>query len=150
MLRDDLLRLAGRLAARVAGPPGSRRLQALALLYQLGPSSGDGRVEAFAEAIQRLPDVTETEGDLAGERSFRVGRREFLHVHGRILHIILPRGEKEEALASGRAEEHPFAPRSGYVQVRLRADDDVDGALALARVAHAHALARQRAREPPG
>jgi hypothetical protein len=39
-------------------------------------------MDLFVQEIARLPDIQETEGDRFGERSFRVGGREFLHIHG--------------------------------------------------------------------
>lgn len=137
---------AQRLLSLLLGPPGGWRVKLLALLYQMVTPGSEPPVEAFVEELLHLPDVYETKGDLAGERSFRVGRREFLHLHGRVLHIILPREEKDAALAAGAAEPHPFAPRSGYVQFRLRDEPSLAEALRLARRAYGHAAARTRDR----
>jgi hypothetical protein len=82
------------------------------------------------------PDVELGQGDMAGERSVRVKGREFLHVHGRsLLHIHLTRAEKEAALASGEAEPHPYAPRSGMVELNLISEDQLPAARRLARQA---------------
>lgn len=141
---------AERLLRLILGPPEGHRLKAVLRLYKMVTSRQAPLVEAFVEAVLAFPEVYETEGDIAGERSFRVGRREFLHVHGPALHIVLPREAKEEALAAGKAERHPVVPRSGYVQFRLRSEEDLDAAGALARIAYEHAVARERTRSPPG
>ena len=97
--------------------------------------------EVLLEELLARPDVAETEGDMVGERSFQVQGREFLHLHGSsTLHIHLSREEKAAAIAAGEAREHPYAPRSGMVELRLTADDQLPAArrlvdLALARVA---------------
>src|ERR1700730_7458758 len=39
-------------------------------------------MDLFVQEIAKLPDIQETEGDRFGERSFRVGGREVLHIHG--------------------------------------------------------------------
>lgn len=120
------------------------------LLYWIVSPSGGSPVEALVKEVIRFPGAYETEGDMVGERSFRVGRREFLHVHGRVLHLILPKAEKEGALSSGRAEQHPIVPRSGYVQVRISSESDLEGALALAKRAYDHAASKQEAASPSG
>ena len=86
-------------------------------------------------------EVEEAEGDLMGERSFRIRGREFLHVHGAsVLHIHLSREQKDEAIGAGAARQHPYAPRSGLVELRLTAEAQLPAArhlasLAMARVA---------------
>jgi hypothetical protein len=72
-------------------------------------------VDRFVQTITRFPNVQETEGDMFGERSFRVSGKEFLHVHGSsTLHLLLPREVKAEAIARGQAREHPYAPQSRH------------------------------------
>ena len=94
------------------------------------------------------PNVAEAAGDMMGERSFRVKGQEFLHLHGRsTLHLHLSQEEKAAAIDAGEARQHPFAPRSGMVELRLIAEDQLPAVrrlvdLALARVAH---LAERRA-----
>jgi hypothetical protein len=91
-------------------------------------------MDLFVQEIARLPDIQETEGDRFGERSFRVGGREFLHIHGNsTLHILLAKEVKAEAIASGQAHQHPYAPRSGMVELHLREEDQLAGALGLAK-----------------
>ena len=72
------------------------------------------------DELRALPGVAEAPGDMAGERSFRVRGREFLHVHGTsLLHIGLTREQKAAAVARGDARPHPYAPRSGAVELHL-------------------------------
>ncbi len=102
--------------------------------------------DRFRAEILRLPKVQEAEGDMFGERSFRVGGREFLHIHGRsTLHILLPKEVKAEALAKGQAYQHPYAPRSGMVEVPLRSEEQLPNALVLAKTSYEF-LARNAAR----
>ena len=96
--------------------------------------------EVLTEELLALPDVAEVEGDMVGERSFRVGGREFLHVHGTaLLHIGLRREQKAAAIAAGEAHAHPYAPNSGAVELELRSPSQLPAARLLA------ALARERA-----
>jgi hypothetical protein len=98
--------------------------------------NGDNATETLLSELLARPDVEEDVGDMAGERSFRVAGREFLHVHGRsVLHIHLTREEKAAALAAGEAHQHPYAPRSGMVELRLAADDQLPAARRLATLA---------------
>jgi len=96
-------------------------------------------MDLFVQEIARFPDTQETVGDRFGERSFRVGGREFLHIHGNsTLHILLSREVKAEAIAYGQAHQHPWAPRSGMVELHLRKEDQLAGALGLARKSYDH------------
>ena len=97
--------------------------------------------QVLTEELLALPDVVEVEGDMVGERSFRVNGREFLHVHGAaLLHIGLTREQKATAIANGEARPNPYAPRSGAVEVHLTSPDQLpraggSAALALERTA---------------
>ncbi len=83
-----------------------------------------------------FPGVQETEGDMFGERSFRIAGREFLHLHGSAVHMVLPRDVKAKAMAEGRATEHPYAPGGGRVALYLRSGGQLGDALALAKVSY--------------
>jgi hypothetical protein len=90
--------------------------------------------DLFVQEITRFPDVQETRGDMFGERSFRVGGREFLHIHEpSIVHMLLSKEAKAEAIARGLAHQHPYAPRSGMVELRLQKEDEPAAALELAK-----------------
>ena len=92
--------------------------------------------ETLLQELLALPGVEEAEGDMMGERSFRIGGREFLHLHGAsLLHIGLTREQKAEALAAGDAHPHPYAPNSGAVELHLRSPDQLPTARRLATLA---------------
>jgi hypothetical protein len=92
--------------------------------------------QVLLEELLAQPEVEEAEGDMAGERSFRVHGREFLHVHGAsLLHIGLTREQKAAAIAAGEARAHPHAPNSGAVELRLRSLDQLPAARRLATLA---------------
>ncbi|HEU5318619.1 MAG TPA: luciferase family protein [Chloroflexota bacterium] len=96
-------------------------------------------------------EVEEAVGDMVGERSFRVGGREFLHVHGRaVLHIALTREQKAAALAAGEARVHPYSPRSGAVELHLRSEDQLPAARRLVQLALERAAATARRYPPAG
>jgi hypothetical protein len=100
-------------------------------------------IDLFVQEITRFPDVHETEGDRFGERSFRVGGREFLHVHGSsTIHILLPRKAKTEAMAQGQAHQHPYAPRSGMVEFHLQREDQLSEAVGLAKKSYDYVWGR--------
>jgi hypothetical protein len=97
------------------------------------------------EELLANPDVEETVGDMVGERSFRVGGREFLHVHGRaVLHIALTREQKAAALAAGEARTHPYSPNSGAVELHLRSADQLPAARRLVQLAFDRAAVTAR------
>ena len=92
--------------------------------------------QVLLEELLAQPEVEEAEGDMAGERSFRVHGREFLHVHGAsLLHIGLTREQKAAAIASGEARPHPYAPNSGAVELRLTSEAQLPAARRLAALA---------------
>jgi hypothetical protein len=96
----------------------------------------------LVEELLALPDVAETEGDMAGERSFRVNGREFLHVHGTgLLHIGLTREQKAAAIAAGEARVHPYAPKSGAVELHLASPQQLPAARRLSALAYERAAA---------
>jgi Family of unknown function (DUF5519) len=91
-------------------------------------------MDLFVLEIASFPDARETKGDMFGERSFRVGGREFLHIHGNsTLHILLSREAKAEAITCGQAHQHPYSARSGMVESHLHDSDQLAGALGLAK-----------------
>jgi hypothetical protein len=92
--------------------------------------------DVLLEELLAHPGVGEAVGDMVGERSFRVNGREFLHVHGTsLLHIGLTREQKAAAIANGEARPHPYAPRSGAVELHLTSPDQLPAARRLAALA---------------
>ena len=110
---------------------------------------GHSQADALLEELLSNPDVEEAVGDMVGERSFRVGGREFLHVHGRsVLHIALTREQKAAALAAGEAHAHPYSPMSGAVELYLRSEDQLPVARRLVKLAFERAAATARRYAP--
>lgn len=67
-----------------------------------------------------------------GGTEYRLGRREIGHVHGDYLvDIPFPKNVRDALVAAGRAEPHHILPRSGWVSIFLRQDQDVDRAIEL-------------------
>jgi hypothetical protein len=92
--------------------------------------------QSLIQELLAFPGVEETEGDMMGERSFRIGGREFMHLHGAsLLHIGLTREQKAAALAAGEARPHPYAPNSGAVELHLRTPDQLPTARRLTALA---------------
>ena len=93
-------------------------------------------IETLLQELLATPGVEETEGDMMGERSFRIGGREFMHLHGSsLLHIGLTREQKAASIAAGEARPHPYAPNSGAVELHLRSADQLPTARHLATLA---------------
>lgn len=72
-----------------------------------------------------------------GGREFGLGSAELGHVHtGGIVDIPFPPRIKEALLAEGLAEEHRWAPDSGWVTFRVRRAPDLQRALWLMRLSY--------------
>lgn len=72
-----------------------------------------------------------------GGREFRFANAEVGHVHdGGIVDIPFPRSVRDALLSEGLAEEHRWAPNSGWVTVRVRSDRDLQHAVWLMRLSY--------------
>lgn len=72
-----------------------------------------------------------------GGTAFRFGSAEVGHVHnGGAVHIPFPRPVRDELLAQGLAEEHPWAPDTGNVSFRISTEDDARHAIWLMRASY--------------
>ena len=72
-----------------------------------------------------------------GGRAFHFGSAEVGHVHtGGIVDIPFPRSVRDALLADGLAEEHHWAPNSGWVTFGIRSDQDLKHALWLMRLSY--------------
>ena len=77
-----------------------------------------------------------------GGVEFRLGRRELGHVHGdALVDLPFPRTVRDELVSRGRARRHHVLPDSGWVSFWIESGDDVEGAIALFRLAYERALA---------
>jgi hypothetical protein len=67
-----------------------------------------------------------------GGLEFRLGKRELGHIHGdALVDIPFPKAVRDEIVSAREAEPHHILPRSGWVSVFLRANEDVERAIRL-------------------
>ena len=72
-----------------------------------------------------------------GGREFRFGNGEVGHVHnGCIVDIPFPHSVRDALLAEALAEQHQWAPNSGWVTFRLRSEEDLRHAEWLIRLSY--------------
>ena len=91
--------------------------------------------ERITKEVTSWPGVTAGPGR-RGEFAFRVGRREFGHLHGNhAAHFNFPKPVRAELVAQHRIEPHPVFPGSqGLAARRITSGDDVADVLALMRL----------------
>jgi hypothetical protein len=86
--------------------------------------------------VSSWPEVSVHPHRFAG-REFRVGDAEVGHVHiGGVVDIPFPRPLRDALLAQGLAEEHRWAPNSGWVTFHMRSDHDLQQATWLLRLSY--------------
>ncbi|MGN6750200.1 MAG: luciferase domain-containing protein [Xanthobacteraceae bacterium] len=94
------------------------------------------RLHALNEQVSAWPRIS-THSHRYGGQEFRVGRAEVGHVHNSgEVDIPFPRAFHDELLARGLAEEHRWAPHSGWVTFRVRSEADIVHALWLLRLSY--------------
>jgi Family of unknown function (DUF5519) len=72
-----------------------------------------------------------------GGREFRFANAEVGHVHdGGIVDIPFPRSIRDALLMEGLAEQHRWAPNSGWVTYRIRSNKDLQHAAWLMRLSY--------------
>jgi hypothetical protein len=100
-----------------------------------------GAAKVIITEVTSWPDVTSQPGRF-GSTQFVVGKREVGHVHGdSVVDIPCRKEKREEWIASGRAEQHRFAPGFG-VTVFVHNEKDLKNALDLLRESYALVLER--------
>lgn len=109
------------------------------------PPSGMVRAGRPSEQIRRevlgWPGVEEAPHRFGGVE-FRLGKREFGHLHGdHLADLPFPVRVREELVREGRARKHHVLPDSGWVSFPIRDETDVPGAIALFRLAYERATA---------
>jgi hypothetical protein len=68
----------------------------------------------------------------------------FMHIHGHgRCDIRLSKGDQERVLAEGKARAHQWAPQAGYVTFIVNDNEDLERAMDLIRIAHAHFAGKQ-------
>lgn len=95
--------------------------------------------EELRQRILALPGVTERPNAGIHEDAFFVGRTMFMHIHGRgHCDIRLSADEQQRVLEEGKARRHRWAPEAGYVTFMVNDEADLEQALELIRLSHAH------------
>jgi hypothetical protein len=83
-----------------------------------------------------------------GGREFLFGAAEVGHVHTNgIVDVPFPRPIHDVLLAEGLAEQHQWAPNSGWITFRIRSEEDIPRALWLMRLSYLR-YALKEAAEP--
>ena len=63
----------------------------------------------------------------------------FMHIHGRgHCDIRLAKEDQQRVLANGQARPHRWAPEAGYVTFMVNAEEELEPAMKLIRMSHAH------------
>ncbi len=100
--------------------------------------------QELQQRILGLPGVTERQNTGIHEDAFFVGRRMFMHIHGRgHCDIRLSKGDQQRVLDQGQARPHRWAPEKGYVTFMVRDEEDLEAAMELIRMSHQHFAAGQ-------
>ena len=103
--------------------------------------------ELHQELRQRIlnsPGVTERQNAGIHEDAFFVGRTMFMHIHGHgYCDIRLSKDDQERVLAEGKARAHRWAPEAGYVTFIVNNHKDLERAMDLIRMSHAHFAGKQ-------
>jgi predicted DNA-binding protein (MmcQ/YjbR family) len=83
----------------------------------------------------------ETHPHRFGGTEFRIGKREIGHIHGdSLVDIPFPKKIRDEIVAAKEAEPHHILPETGWVSFYLRAEGDVERAIALLKRSYEIAL----------
>lgn len=93
-------------------------------------------LHALNEQVSAWPQIS-THSHRYGGQEFRIGNAEVGDVHNSgEVDIPFPRAFHDQLLARGLAEEHRWAPRSGWVTFRVRGEADIAHALWLLRLSY--------------
>src|SRR5204862_3477020 len=101
--------------------------------------SGEELHRELRQRILGLSSVTERPNAGIHEDAFFVRGKMFMHIHGHgHCDIRLSKSDQERVLAEGKARSHRWAPEAGYVTFVVNNDEDLDRAMGLIRISHAH------------
>ena len=91
------------------------------------------------QTILALAGVTDRPNAGIHEDAFFVGRIMFMHIHGHgHCDIRLAQEDQQRVLAKGQARPHRWAPEAGYVTFLVNVEEDLEPAMELIRMSHAH------------
>ncbi len=100
--------------------------------------------QELRQRILNLSGVTERKNAGIHEDAFFVGRRMFMHIHGRgHCDIRLSKSDQERVLAEGKARPHRWAPEAGYVTLIVDDEVDLQPAMDLIRMSHQYLADKQ-------
>ncbi len=99
--------------------------------------------QEIVEEVTSWPGV-EVDTEERGELAFKVGPREFGHLHGgAVAHFSLPKDVWVDMLAQGRITPHPVFPnRQGPAARRIENDADVRDVIEMLRLGYDRLVAR--------
>jgi hypothetical protein len=99
--------------------------------------------QRITEEVTSWPAVTAGPGR-RGELAFRIGRREFGHLHGdRVAHFGFPRELGSRLREEGRVAPHPVRPdHPSWAERRIQGDADVRDVIELLRLNYDRVVAR--------
>jgi hypothetical protein len=107
----------------------------------LGAGESRELQEEISGFIKSLHDV-ERKPDSMSEEAYFYGNRNFAHFHGaRHIDIRLPNSKQEEALRTGKALEHHYAPKLGWVSCTLETEDQLESTKQLIKQAYDYCVA---------
>ena len=90
--------------------------------------------------IRSMPDVEQKPDPLSAEAYF-YGLRNFVHFHGQHhLDIRLSKPRQEQALQTGKALEHQFAPQAGWVSCVLETKEQLEVVMELIKQAYDYSV----------
>jgi hypothetical protein len=97
----------------------------------------------ITEEVTSWPGVEAGPG-ARGAFAFKLGRREFGHLHGdRVLHTRFPQAVWKDLYEGGRIDYHPVFPgKPGYAARRIETDEDVRDVIELLRLDYDRVVAR--------
>jgi hypothetical protein len=97
--------------------------------------------EEIRSFVKSVP-ASERKPDPMSQEAYFYGFRNFAHFHGaRHIDIRLPKSKQEEALRTGKALEHHYAPQLGWVSSTLETKDHVESTKQLIKQAYDHCVA---------
>jgi hypothetical protein len=91
------------------------------------------RKEALTDELLSWPGVTNQLHRFGGiEFLFQV--KEIGHLHGdHLVDLLLPKSQRDEWIAAGRAKPHHIFPESGWLSIYLKSEEDVVNAVEILR-----------------
>ena len=93
--------------------------------------------------IRSMPNVEQKPDPLSAEAYF-YGLRNFVHFHGQHhLDIILSKPQQEQALQTGKAIEHQFAPQAGWVSCVLETKEQLGVVKELIKQAYDYSVTQR-------